>query len=172
MAWLPEWRRLLELGATEAFTAHCLLPLWELTPEGVPLPFRSALILLRSAGLALVTTLTCAFRASIPRLRPSMLPCSQRPLPLSLMRLYVSGTLLVDSFLSGPMVWSICLQTTLLWTEGKSWHWQGRSHVNILESAALLRLCQCLAKRGPRRKIAALASPQACTSPFISAPHG
>ena len=63
-------------------------------------------------------------------------------------------TALSKTFTSGlenPLINDIVLSSP--WIEGDSWFWRAPVHINILESAAVLRLLRSLAFSGPRRVV-------------------
>ena len=153
MAWLPEWKCLLELGATEAFTASC--------PFGSPRQkeFRFLQVCVDLAPICR----PCARDHEHVRIQGKCTAPSAKYTPLQAIASVFDETLRgkgstrnllavradgLESLLANDVA------LNLDWTEGKSWHWRGClgcSH--ILESSSLLRLCQHLAKKGPRRVV-------------------
>ena len=154
MAWLKEWRRLIALGAREFWTASCsfgsvrrkefrfLAVGRDLTPICKPCARDHPHIRVEgryTRDSAMYTPLLAealAHEFSQALRRSSHVAAAQK--------VNTPG-------LENPIVNDIVLSSA--WVEGDSWYWRSPVHINILESAAVLRLLRSLAFSGPRRVV-------------------
>ena len=151
MAWLKEWRRLLSMGALEFWTASC----------SFGSPVRKEVRFL-AVGIDLSPLCKpCSRDHSHIRVEGRYTRESAKYTPLLAEALahefsqarrdcHVISSFKTDaSGLENPLLNDIVLSSA--WIEGDSWFWRSPVHINILESAAVLRLLRSLAFSGPRR---------------------
>ena len=152
MAWLKEWRRLILLGAREFWTASCSFG----SPHRKEFRFLAVGIDLspicrpcsRDHGhIRVQGKYTRESAKYTPLLAEALAHEFSQALRrdshvASLIKAEVAG-------LENPIVNDIVLSSA--WLEGSSWYWRAPVHINILETAAVLRLLRHLAFSGPRR---------------------
>ena len=152
MAWLKEWRRLLLLGAREFWTASCSFG----SPRRKEFRFLAVGIALSplckpcSKDYAHIPGQGRCARESA-KYTPLLADALAREFSQALRRdSHVTALLKTNApGLENPIVNDIVLSSA--WVEGDSWFWRSPVHINILESAAVLRLLRSLAFSGPRR---------------------
>ena len=165
MRWLQEWQRLLELGAKETFTASCMFGSIH-QKEFALLGANMHVELLHRAcsrdhqhvviqgkltkpsatycdGLALAFAIF--FRDHIQALKAARGRLSTRTEGL-------------EDLLSND----VCIR--LPWKVHSAWQWEGRSHINVLELAAVVKLMRDLAKNGGDRRQVVLVDSQVVVS--------
>ena len=152
MAWLAEWRRLLLPGAREFWTASCsfgsmrrkefrfLAVGIDLSPICKPCTRDHSHI--RVEG---------KYTRESAKYTPLLADALAHEFSQALRRdSHVASSVKINvSGLENPILNDIVLSSA--WIEGDAWHWRCPVHINILESAAVLRLLRSLAFSGPKR---------------------
>ncbi|CAE7264088.1 unnamed protein product [Symbiodinium sp. CCMP2592] len=149
----PEWRRLLCMGATEL--SLCLGPFLgtcckdcKFLVFGIDLS--SLLVPCRLCASAVKTSLRSGLDFSFPA---SFAKALATEFDHALRRVsHVDSHLrLSTDGLENPVLNDIVL--SLSWEEGSAWTWRSPTHINILETASILRLLRSLAPGGPQRVV-------------------
>ncbi len=149
MRWLRQWKRLLELGAKEVWTASCSFG----SPHQKELCFCSSYMDVSALHkpctrdhphIPIQGAWTKPSAVYTPGLATALAQCfyahlKARDAALSRLDLTVLG-------LEDQITNDLCLGGG--WSEHSKWRWKGHSHVNILEAAATVKLFRDIAKQG------------------------
>ena len=153
MRWLKEWKRLLELGASETYTASCMfgsIHQKEFALLGVHMHVG---LLKRKCSrdhehVVIQGQYTKASATYCPGLALAFAVFFKdhiRAIERASKRLSVSAAGLEDVLSN-----DICI--SLPWSNHAAWCWQGSSHINVLELAAVVKLLRDLARDGGDRR--------------------
>ena len=154
MRWLQHWKRLLELGAKEVWTASCSFG----SPHQKEFCFVSSFMDASSlhkpctqdhAHIPIQGAWTKPSAVYTPGLATALAQCffahlRARDAALSRVDLPVLG-------LEDQITNDLCLGGG--WSEHSKWKWKGHCHVNILEAAATVKLFRDIAKQGGDQKV-------------------
>ena len=152
MAWLKEWRRLLALGAAEFWTASCSF--------GSPhrKEFRFLAVGIDLSPLCRPCTrdhrhirVEGKYTRESAKYTPLLAEALAHEFSQALRRdSHVASVLCTDAAgLENPLLNDVVLSSA--WLEGSAWYWRAPVHINILETAAVLRLLRHLSFSGPGR---------------------
>ncbi|CAE7840815.1 unnamed protein product [Symbiodinium sp. CCMP2592] len=150
--WFPEWKRLLNFGAREFEVCSCFA-------EGVcckgfvllafGIDFQS---LVGPCAASRTASQRGGSSGAIPHLLSSSFSdslCHEFASALRRVSHVTSSTSLsvegLESYVLNDIV------TSHVWRDGDAWYWRATAHINILESASVLRLLKRLASHGPLR---------------------
>ncbi len=149
MRWLKEWERLLDLGASEVWLASCaygsphkkefvlISANMDLSPLHRRCPGNHKHVVIQGVHTKPSATYTDALASSIALVFRDHLAARRE---------VVEQTELNVGGLEDQISNDLCAAAR--WEEGASWSWKGRSHINLLETAAVLRLYRDKAREG------------------------
>ena len=168
MRWLEEWRRLLMLGAREVFLASCMYG----SPHQKEFCFVGANMYVELLHRA------CSRDHQHVRIqgqytKPSAVYCDGLVLAIATLfedhlRARQSAVERLTPAVSGlEDVLTNDFALSSDWRTLSSWRWSGRSHINVLEAAACLKLLRDLAKRGGDLRVTVLLDSHVALSCFV-----
>ena len=149
MRWLKEWERLLQLGASETWLASCAYNSphrkeftfvsvnMDLSPLHRPCPGNHKHVVIQGSFTKPSATYTDELASAIAEVYYQHLEERKR---------YGEAVEIAVAGLEDQLSDDLCLSAD--WQTESAWHWKGSSHINLLETSAVLRLFRNRAREG------------------------